>query len=138
MCANDSKIGWKPIYNFERKKSTPKQRSYYSERHTLYLALSLFAPDLSITDNQGRRTAGRLFTLWGVVVTDQGGKVFCQSGVSGAQTRDFHHVIVKSNPFQWFNRKIIHIYDLFCPIYMYTAMHGWVCEGAGGAIPGEL
>ena len=31
------------------------------------------------------------FPCGGFVVTDQEKKVFCQSGVSGAQTRDFRH-----------------------------------------------
>ena len=80
-----------------KKKLTPKQRSYYSERHTL--SRSLFAPDLSITDNQGQRTAGRLFSLWGGLYSDRsGGNKFRQSGVSGAQTRDFRHVV----PFRGF------------------------------------
>ena len=72
------------------KKSTPKQRSYYSERHTLYLALSSLQTCPSLITKVGEQLAD-YFSCGGFVVTDQGGKVFRQSGVSGAQTRDFHH-----------------------------------------------
>ena len=44
---------------------------------------------------QGWRTAGRLSSLWGVYSDRSGGgggEVFRQSGVFGAQTRDFRHV----------------------------------------------
>ena len=43
-------------------------------KDTHKISLSLFAPDLSITDNQSRRTAGRLFSLWGVCSDRSGGK----------------------------------------------------------------
>ena len=45
-------------------------------KDTHKISLSLFAPDLSITDNQSRRTAGRLFSLWGVCSDRSGGEKY--------------------------------------------------------------
>ena len=75
-----------------KKKSTLKQRSYYSERHTLYLALSSLQTCPSLITKVGEQLAD-YFPCGGFVVTDEirGKKVFRQSGVSGAQTRDFRH-----------------------------------------------
>ena len=56
------------------KKSTPKQRSYYnSERHTLYLALSLLQTCPSLITKVGEQLAD-YFPCGGFVVTDQGEK----------------------------------------------------------------
>ena len=79
------------------KKLTPKQRSY-SDRHTLYLALSSLQTCPSLITKVGEQLAD-YFPCGGggggFVVTDQGEKVSRQSGVSGAQTRDFRHVLSK-------------------------------------------
>ena len=51
MCTRDSEIRWTPIYNFELKKSTPKQRSYIfdggkqTRKKKLLLPLPALWPD---------------------------------------------------------------------------------------------
>ena len=61
--------------------------------HSLCLALSSLQTCPSLITKVGEQLAD-YFPCGGFVVTDQGAKVFRQSGVSGAQTRDFRHGVL--------------------------------------------
>ena len=57
----------------------PKQRSYYSERHTLYHALSSLQTCQSLITKVGEQLAD-YFPGGGFIVTDQGKKYFVKVG----------------------------------------------------------
>ena len=74
----------------------PKQKGYYSERHTLYLALSSLQTCPSLITKVGEQLAD-YFPCGGFVVTDQGKKLFRQSGVSGAQKQESFVILLKED-----------------------------------------